>query len=171
MREPVGASGEDRLIARYFKPLAKDPRALGLIDDCAVMTPPPGHELVLKTDAVVGGVHFLSDDPPETVARKALRVNLSDLAAKGAEPIGFLLTLALPADLPERMDRRVRARPRRGCGRVRLSAARRRYRAYAGPGDGLDRHLGTVPSGTMVTRQARRPAIMWSSPARSATRR
>ena len=58
--------------------------------------PPEGHELVLTTDAIVSGVHFLPDDPPETVARKALRVNLSDLAAKGANPAGCLLTLALP---------------------------------------------------------------------------
>jgi thiamine-monophosphate kinase len=100
-REPADASGEERLIARYFRPLARDARALGLIDDCAVMAPPPGRDLVLKTDAIVGDVHFLPADPPETVAKKALRVNLSDLAAKGAEPTGFLLTLALPADLPE----------------------------------------------------------------------
>jgi thiamine-monophosphate kinase len=57
---------------------------------------------VLKTDAIVGGVHFLEDDPADAVARKALRVNLSDLAAKGAEPIGFLLTLALSADVDEK---------------------------------------------------------------------
>jgi len=54
---------------------------------------------VLKTDGIVGGVHFFPDDPPEMVAKKALRVNLSDLAAKGATPIGFLLTLALPGEI------------------------------------------------------------------------
>ena len=91
-----GLSGEDRLIARHFKPLARHPGALGLIDDAAVLRPPSGHELVLTVDAVVGGVHFFPDDPPAAVARKALRVNLSDLAAKGAKPAGFLLTLALP---------------------------------------------------------------------------
>lgn len=90
-------SGEDRLIARHFAPLARDPRALGLVDDTAVMTPPAGMDLVLKTDGIVGGVHFLDDDPPDSIARKALRVNLSDLAAKGAAPSGFLITLALPA--------------------------------------------------------------------------
>ena len=94
-------SAEDRLIARYFKPLAKDSRALGLLDDCAVMTPRLGHDVVLTTDAIVAGVHFLTDDPADTVAKKALRVNLSDLAAKGAEPSGFLLTLALPPDVSE----------------------------------------------------------------------
>ncbi|MFH1344381.1 MAG: thiamine-phosphate kinase [Pseudomonadota bacterium] len=87
-------SGEDSLIARYFRPLATDPGAFGLVDDAAILQG-RGDEIVVTTDAVVEGVHFLSDDPPDTVARKALRVNLSDLAAKGAEPAGFVLTLAL----------------------------------------------------------------------------
>lgn len=88
------ASGEDDLIARYFRPLATDPGALGLVDDAAVLTS-SGDDLVVTTDAVVEGVHFLPGDPPDTIARKALRVNLSDLAAKGAVPAGFVLTLAL----------------------------------------------------------------------------
>ncbi|MFZ5736066.1 MAG: thiamine-phosphate kinase [Pseudomonadota bacterium] len=87
-------SGEDDLIARYFKPLATDPGARGLVDDAAVLAA-SASDLVLTTDAIVEGVHYLPDDPPEAIARKALRVNLSDLAAKGAEPAGFLLTLAL----------------------------------------------------------------------------
>jgi thiamine-monophosphate kinase len=94
-------SGEDELIGRYFRPLATAPGALGLSDDTAFYTPPDGHDLVLTADAIVSGVHFLPDDPPETVARKALRVNLSDLAAKGAHPAGCLLTLALPAGIAE----------------------------------------------------------------------
>ena len=89
-----GVSGEDNLIARYFRPLATDPGALGLIDDAAILAS-TGHDLVVTTDAIVEGVHFLPDDPPDTIARKALRVNLSDLAAKGATPAGFVLTLAL----------------------------------------------------------------------------
>jgi thiamine-monophosphate kinase len=92
-------SGEDRLIARHFRPLATHPGALNLIDDAAVVSVPPGHDLVLKTDALIGGVHWLPDDPAEAVAKKALRVNLSDLAAKGAKPLGFLLALALPTDI------------------------------------------------------------------------
>ena len=88
-------SGEDDLIARHFKPLATDPGALGLVDDAAILNA-HGEDIVVTTDAVVAGVHFLPDDPPDTVARKALRVNLSDLAAKGATPAGFVLTLALP---------------------------------------------------------------------------
>ena len=89
-------SGEERLIARYFAPLAKHAGAFGLADDAAAITPPTGCDLVLKTDGIVAGVHFFPDDPPDTVAKKALRVNLSDLAAKGAKPLGFLLTLVLP---------------------------------------------------------------------------
>lgn len=89
-------SGEDNLIERYFRPLASEAGALGLRDDAAVITPPAGHDLVLTTDAVIEGVHFFPGDPADTIAKKALRANLSDLAAKGAEPVGFLLTLALP---------------------------------------------------------------------------
>ena len=87
-------SGEDALIARYFKPLATDPGAFGLSDDAAALDA-RGEDIVVTTDAIVEGVHYLPDDPPDTVARKALRVNLSDLAAKGATPAGFVLTLAL----------------------------------------------------------------------------
>jgi thiamine-monophosphate kinase len=87
-------SAEDSLIARYFQPLATDPGAFGLADDAAVLQA-RGEDIVVTTDAIVEGVHFLADDPPDTIARKALRVNLSDLAAKGANPAGFVLTLAL----------------------------------------------------------------------------
>jgi thiamine-monophosphate kinase len=92
--------GEDELIARFFAPLA-GPAGLALRDDAALLKPPPGADLVLTTDALVAGVHFFADDPPDAIARKALRVNLSDLAAKGAHPLGFLLALALPADWRE----------------------------------------------------------------------
>src|SRR3954454_21981131 len=87
-------SGEDSLIARYFKPLATDPGAFGLRDDAALI-PADGDDLVVNTDAIVEGVHYLPDDPPDTIARKARRVTLPDLAAKGAAPAGFVLTLAL----------------------------------------------------------------------------
>jgi len=94
--------GEFELIARYFAPLARGfPGAYGLLDDAAVIAPAPGHELVAKTDAIVGGVHFLLDDPPDLIARKALRVNLSDLAAKGAVPRAYLLDIMLPKTLTE----------------------------------------------------------------------
>src|SRR5215471_21064586 len=94
-----GESGEDRLIAKYFRPLATHPGAFALIDDCAALSLPARRELVLKTDAIVGGVHFFADDPADKIAQKALRVNLSDLAAKGAKPEGFLLALALPKEI------------------------------------------------------------------------
>jgi len=92
-------SGEDKLIARFFGPIATDPGALGLTDDAAFIKPPAGCEMVLKTDAIVGGIHFFPEDPASAVAQKALRVNLSDLAAKGARPLGFLVSLALPKDI------------------------------------------------------------------------
>jgi len=85
---------EHGIIERIFKPLA-GPGSLGLGDDAAFLTPPPGSDLVLTADMIVEGVHFLPDDPPDTIARKALRVNLSDLAAKGARPLGYLLSLGL----------------------------------------------------------------------------
>lgn len=86
---------EFALIARHFRPLAGD-GALGLSDDAAVFAPPAGRDLVIAADAMVEGVHFLPDDPPETVGRKLLRVNLSDMAAMGATPFGYLMTLSLP---------------------------------------------------------------------------
>ncbi len=94
--------GEFELIAELFAPLSKGaPGAFDLTDDAAVLAPPPGHELVLKTDAIVEGVHFFRTDPPGAIAQKALRVNLSDLAAKGAEPAGYLMALLLP-DWPDK---------------------------------------------------------------------
>src|SRR6195952_2027308 len=90
------SSPEDSLIARYFRPIATDPGAFDLGDDAAILKA-HGDDIVVTTDAIVEGVHFLASDPPDTIARKALRVNRSDLAAKGATPAGFVLTLALPA--------------------------------------------------------------------------
>ena len=95
------ASREHDLIARYFAPLA-GPEGLGLLDDAALLTPMPGHEWVVTADALVAGVHFFAHDPAGQIAAKALRVNLSDLAAKAATPRGFTLSLALPHDTPAR---------------------------------------------------------------------
>lgn len=150
-------SGEDRLIARYFKPLAKHPGALGLTDDAAILTPPKGQSLVITADAIVGGVHFFNDDPPDAIARKALRVNLSDLAAKGAKPAGFLLTLALPKGLGEGWLKAFA----RG-----LGADARRYGCPLLGGDTVTTPgpatisitaFGTVPKGAMVRRRGARP--------------
>ncbi len=92
------ALGEFGRIARFFAPLA-GPGGLGLKDDAALVDCAPGCRLVVTVDAMVAGVHFLPDDPPDLVARKLLRVNLSDLAAKGARPLHYLLMTALPAAL------------------------------------------------------------------------
>jgi thiamine-monophosphate kinase len=95
MSEPLPT--EFDRIARHFRPLA-GPGALDLLDDAAVFAPPPGREIVATVDAMVAGVHFLPDDPPDLVARKLLRTNLSDLAAMGAEPLGYLMTVSVPRD-------------------------------------------------------------------------
>jgi thiamine-monophosphate kinase len=146
-------SGEDRLIARHFKPLAWHPGAFGLDDDTAVLRVPPGHEMVLKTDAIVGGIHFFPSDPAGAVARKALRVNLSDLAAKGAKPAGFLISIALPTGVGDRWL----AEFSRG-----LAADAKRYDCPLMGGD-TDRTegpitvsiaaFGTLPTGSMVRRR------------------
>ena len=96
--------GEFESIARFFAPLARHPGAFGLKDDLAWLTPRAGRRLVLKTDAVVVGVHTMSNDDPVLIARKALRVNLSDLAGKGAAPLGYLLALALPRETAEQQE-------------------------------------------------------------------
>jgi len=90
---------EFSLIERLFDPLA-GPEGLGLKDDAAVFTPRAGYDLVLTKDAIAEGRHYLSSDPPDTVARKLLRVNLSDLAAKGATPRGYLLSCAWSVETP-----------------------------------------------------------------------
>ena len=147
---------EDEIIARFFAPIA-GPGALGLRDDAALLSPLPGRDIVLTKDALVAGVHFFADDPPDAIAQKALRVNLSDLAAKGAEPLGFLLGLALPPDWTAEWL----AAFARGLGE---DAAR-----YACPLLGGDTvktpgpltlsitALGYVPKGRMVRRQAAQP--------------
>jgi thiamine-monophosphate kinase len=156
MAQEDEGSGEDRLIATYFRPIATHPGAFGLTDDCAAIAPPPGCDLVLKTDGVIGGVHFFVEDPPDAVARKALRINLSDLAAKGAAPLGFLLSIGLPAGLPPDWLRMFAQG-------LREDAAH--YRCPLLGGD-TDRSpgaitvyitaLGTVPHGTMVRRAGAR---------------
>jgi len=97
-----GLPSEFELIARYFAPLASAfPGAYGLLDDAAVISPAPGNELIVKTDTIVGGIDFPPDSRPNVVARKGLRVNLSDLAAKGAVPRAYLLDLILPPTIDE----------------------------------------------------------------------
>jgi thiamine-monophosphate kinase len=150
-------SAEDRLIATYFRPIATHPGAFDLTDDAAAIAPPPGCDLVLTSDGVISGVHFFRDDPADAVARKALRINLSDLAAKGAAPLGFLLSIGLPAGLPADWLKSF-------AHGLREDAAH-----YGCPllGGDTDRSpgaitvtiaaLGTVPHGTMVRRKGARP--------------
>jgi thiamine-monophosphate kinase len=88
--------GEEAIVALLAPLTDGDPGAFGLGDDCALLTPEPGTELVLKTDPVAEGVHFLPGTAPEDIAWKALAVNVSDLAAKGAMPIGYLMALSFP---------------------------------------------------------------------------
>jgi thiamine-monophosphate kinase len=150
-------SAEDDFIATHFRPIATHPGAFGLTDDAAAIAPPPGCDLVLKTDGVISGVHFFPDDPADTVARKALRINLSDLAAKGAAPLAFLLTIGLPADLPP------------GWIEAFARGLREDAEHYGCPllGGDTDKSpgaitvyimaLGAVPHGTMVRRKGARP--------------
>lgn len=92
--------GEFELIERYFAPLSAE-GSFGLADDAAMIRVTPGKALAVTQDAIAAGVHFFPDDPPDTIARKALRTNLSDLAAKGATPAGFSLALGLHPEWDE----------------------------------------------------------------------
>ncbi len=96
MPNPTAASlSEFDLIRRFFtRPVHK--AALGVGDDCALIDARPGHQLAISTDMLVSGRHFFPDVPPRSLGHKALAVNLSDLAAMGAEPRAFTLALALP---------------------------------------------------------------------------
>ncbi len=145
-------SAEERLIARYFRPLATHPGALGLGDDAAVLTPPAGCDLVLKTDGVIAGVHFFPNDPPENIGRKALRMNLSDLAAKGAKPIGFLLALALPAGTDEAWLAAFAAGLGEDAKRYGCPLLGGDTDHTPGPTSVSIAAFGTVPHGTMVRR-------------------
>src|SRR5438552_6732719 len=149
--------GEEAII-RLLAPLARGaPGAFGLEDDCALITPAPGTELVLKTDPVAEGVHFLADDAPEDIAWKALAVNVSDLAAKAARPLGYLMALSFP----EAPTARWLARFAAG-----LQAAQASFGCHLLGGD-TDRRpgpltisisiVGEVEAGRMVRRGTARP--------------
>ena len=147
---------EFALIAKHFAPLARDPAALLLSDDACVLRPEPGREMIVTCDALVAGVHFLATDPPDLIAAKALAVNLSDLAAKGAEPRGYLMALALPHTTEDAWL----ARFARG-----LSEAQDRYStsllggdttATPGPLTIAITALGTAPVGSMIRRRGAR---------------
>ena len=155
MTSTTRIDGEDDLVREFLAPLAAGfPGALGLKDDCAVLAPAPGMELVLKTDPVVAGLHFFADDDPADIAWKALAVNLSDLAAKGATPRIYLMALSLP-EAPERAWMAKFA--------AGLGEAQRAFGIQLAGGD-TDRTpghfsicmtvVGEVPAGRMVRRAA-----------------
>jgi len=144
--------GEEAIIA-ILAPLAQGfAGAFGLRDDCAVLTPAPGTELVLKVDPVAEGVHFLPDDAPEDIAWKALAVNVSDLAAKAARPLGYLMALSFPeaprADWVARFATGLaEAQARFGCHLIGGDTDRR-----AGPLTITITVIGEVERGRMVRR-------------------
>jgi thiamine-monophosphate kinase len=149
--------GEFELIGRYFRPLATGAAALGLGDDAAMLRPRAGQDLVVTTDLVTEGVHFFPDDLPECIARKALRVNLSDLAGKGATPLGYLLAIALPKDWTEQWiaafaEGLAEDQKTYGIGLIGGDTSR--------ASDGVTiciTAIGTLPKGTMVHRKGARP--------------
>jgi thiamine-monophosphate kinase len=155
--EPSSVRGEADIIA-MLAPLAESmPGAFGLMDDCALITPEAGSELVLKTDPIAEGVHFLADDAPEDIAWKALAVNVSDLAAKAARPIGYLMALAFPeAPTTAWMARFAaglrQAQQRFGCALIGGDTDRR-----PGPLTISITILGAVAHGRMVRRGTARP--------------
>jgi thiamine-monophosphate kinase len=146
------ASGEERLIARFFRPIATDPAALGLVDDAALLAAPADADLVVTTDAIVAGTHFFPDDPADLVAKKALRVNLSDLAAKGAEPLGAMLTLALPKGISDRWLEKFAHGLGNDCGQFGCPLLGGDTVATRGPIAISITALGQVPQGKMVRR-------------------
>jgi len=143
---------EFALIAELFAPLATTSGAFGLSDDAAIVPLRAGHDLIVTTDALVEGVHFLACDPPDAIARKALRVNLSDLAAKSAEPAGYLLSLSLP----QRIDRAWLEDFARGLGEDQKAFAVPLLggdtTATPGPLSLTITAMGHVPEGAMIRR-------------------
>ncbi len=108
MPDDQAIASEEEIIRDFLRPLAKGcAAALDLKDDAACLTPPPGMDLVITNDTLVGDVHFRSCDEPEDIGFKALAVNVSDLTAKGAVPIAFILSLSLPRDSQKNWCRRL----------------------------------------------------------------
>ena len=150
--------GEEAIIQQYLAPLAAGyPGAYALKDDCAAITPTPGHDLIVKTDPIAAGIHFFADDPPADIGWKALAVNVSDLAAKAATPRAYLMALSFP----EPPTRGWMAEFARGLGEAQAA-----FGMHLIGGD-TDRRpgpvtisitvFGEVPAGRMVRRAAARP--------------
>ncbi len=147
---------EFAFIDRHFRPLA-GPGALDLADDAALLSPAPGHEIVLAADAMVEGVHFLSGDPPHDLGRKLLRCNLSDLAAMGADPIGYLLTLCVPPHADDRFFAAFCHGLALDQTEYGISLLGGDTTATAGPLSMSLTIVGQVPAGTAVRRSGARP--------------
>jgi thiamine-monophosphate kinase len=147
---------EFALIARHFRPLA-GPGALDLADDAAVLTIPPGRELVVAADAMTAGVHFLPDDPPDLVGRKLLRTNLSDLAAMGAAPLGYLITVAVPRATPDAWFAAFSAGLAQDQAEFAIALLGGDTTATPGPVSLSLTVLGTVTTGTAIRRAGARP--------------
>lgn len=148
--------GEFELIARHFAPIAgRD--GLGLVDDAALLRPARGYEIVVTADALVAGVHFFPDDPAGSIARKALAVNLSDLAAKGARPDGFVLTLALPKGWTEEWLAAFAAGLAGLAGEAACPLIGGDTVSTTGPLTLSITAFGSVPAGRMVLRSGARP--------------
>ncbi len=163
--------GEDAIVQTYFAPLAAGyAGAFGLRDDCAVVTPGAGMDLVVKTDPVRAGVHFFANDPPADIAWKALAVNISDLAAKGAVPIAYVMSLSFPEVPTEDWLRSFTSG---------LAEAQAAFGCHLAGGD-TDKAggpisiaitaFGAVPAGRMVRRGGRGRAIASSCRGRSGIR-
>lgn len=153
-REP---SGEDRRIERFFRPLARHPGALDLKDDAAFLSPASGFDLVLTADSTVAGVHFFSEDPADFIAKKSLRVNLSDLSAKGAEPIGALLAVSFPEDVAEEWIERFARGLGEDCAAFKCPLLGGDTTQTPGPLSISITAVGQVPSGKMVRRAGAKP--------------
>ncbi len=144
---------EFQSIADLFRPLIFGaPEALNLMDDAAAIPSRPGFDLIVTKDAMVEGVHFLPDDPPELVARKLLRVNLSDLAAKGAEPYAYFLAVAWPGNWDDRRKAMFAAGLREDQTSFGLKLLGGDTVSTPGPLTLSVTMLGWVPSGGMVKR-------------------
>ncbi|HKT53084.1 MAG TPA: thiamine-phosphate kinase [Caulobacteraceae bacterium] len=144
-------------IERALKPLAAGaPEAFGLADDAAAIPTRPGFDLIISKDAIVEGVHFLVSDSPKDVARKLLRVNLSDLAAKGAEPYGYFLAVSWPPRFGWAERERFVDGLRDDQQRFGLSLLGGDTTATPGPLTASVTILGWTPAGRMVRRAGAR---------------
>lgn len=144
-------------IARLFRPLTLGaPGAFGLEDDAAVVPSRPGHDLVVTKDAIVEGVHFPVGEAADLVARKLVRVNLSDLAAKGAEPFAAFLAVAWPAHLDRAARAAFAAALGEDLGAAQVALLGGDTVATPGPFTASLTALGWVPEGRMVRRAGAR---------------